>query len=78
MRMVTGLLLLAATMASGCAGHNYRDTNAAVDANPLCASRPDRPGEPISPACKRETEARWSMERESAPVDFSRKPKDDD
>ncbi|TWT22348.1 hypothetical protein FQY83_04775 [Luteimonas marina] len=78
MRMPTAMLLVAA-LATGCASQDYRDTNAAVDANPACASRPDRPGEPVSAACERKAEATWSSERKSGdrPIDFSRKPKDD-
>ncbi len=78
MRMPTAMLLVAA-LATGCASHDYRDTNAAVDANPACASRADRPGEPVSADCERKAEATWSTERKSSdkPIDFSRKPKDD-
>ena len=73
----TMALLAVAAMAGGCASYEYADTNAAVDANPACASRPDRPGEPVSMACERKAEAAWSTRRDSAPVDFSRRPKDD-
>lgn len=63
---------------AACASSDYRDTNAAVDANPLCASRADRPGEPVPAECERKAEATWSTERkDSAPLDFSGKPKDD-
>lgn len=78
MRMPMGPLLLAALAAAGCSSYEYRDTNAAVDANPACASRADRPGEPVSPACERTSEATWSTERkDDTPIDFSRKPRDD-
>ena len=74
---MTLAMLLAAGLA-GCASHELRDSNAAVDANPLCASRPDRPGEPVPRECERTTEASWSTERrDSAPIDFSRKRGDD-
>lgn len=55
---------------------DYFDTNAAVDANPLCASRGDRPGEPTSADCLRERGGSISSERPSEPVDF-RKGDDD-
>ncbi len=59
-----------------CQSTDYRDTNAAVDANPLCASRPDRPGEPVSRDCERVREGRISTERTSQPIDFT--PRRDD
>lgn len=74
MPMLLGLACLV-----GCASHEYRDTSARVDADPLCASRADRPGEPVSADCERKTESTWSTERkgEARPIDFSGKPKDD-
>lgn len=70
--------LLVAALATGCAGYEVRETNAAVDRNPACASRPDRPGEPVPRECERKTEASWSSERrDSAPIDFSGKRGDD-
>ena len=77
--MITTLAsLLAVALAGGCASYEYSDSNAAVDANPACASRADRPGEPVSAACEREGKTTWRSERkDSAPVDFTRKPKDD-
>lgn len=70
--------LLALALAAGCASYDYSDSNAAVDANPACASRADRPGEPVSVDCEREAKASWSSGRkESAPIDFSGKPRDD-
>ena len=73
---VLPILLIA--FACGCASTEYRDTNAKVDANPLCASRPDRPGEPMPAECERKTEAHWTSERKDSPsLDFSGKPKDD-
>jgi hypothetical protein len=79
MRIKTNLaMLLVAGAMAGCAGYEVRDSNAAVDRNPLCASQPDRPGEPMPRECERTTEASWSSERrESTPVDFSRKRGDD-
>lgn len=77
MRMKTGTTL-AALLLAGCAGYEYRDTNAAVDRDPACASRADRPGEPVSLACERKAEAKWNVERkDAAPIDFSGKPRDD-
>lgn len=79
MRKTTTLaMLLAAALTAGCGSYEVRDNNAAVDRNPLCASRPDRPGEPLPRECERATEATWSSERrDSAPIDFSRKRGDD-
>lgn len=66
-----------ALVLAGCAGTSeYYDTNAAVDANPLCTSRPDRPGEPVSRDCERVSGGSISSERESRPIDF-RKDGDD-
>ena len=71
------VLLLSAAAASGCASYEYADGNTAVDANPACASRADRPGEPVSRDCERKAAASWNSRRERAPVDFGRKPRDD-
>lgn len=72
------LPIVFAAIACGCASTDFRDTNAKVDADPLCASRPDRPGDPVHADCERKAEARWSSERkDSQPLDFSGKPKDD-
>ncbi|MGN7727154.1 hypothetical protein ACTJIL_15215 [Luteimonas sp. 22616] len=68
------VVLLAITLsASACSGVEYRDSNAAVDANPLCASAPNRPGEPVSAECERTREATWSSEgkQQGEPLDFS-------
>lgn len=66
-------------LATACGSIEYSDTNASVDVNPLCASRPDRPGEPVSRDCERKSDATWSSDRQrnSAPLDFSGKRKDD-
>ena len=68
------LLLVAATLAA-CGAPQVRDTNAAVDANPMCTSQPNRPGEPVAAECERKTEATWSSEssKSSEPIDFSGK-----
>ena len=72
------VLLAIVVSASACGGVEYRDSNAAVDANPLCASAPSQPGEPMSKDCERTTEATWSSEGQDQgePLDFSGK-KDD-
>lgn len=73
------LPIAVAVLLGGCATADYRDTNAAVDANPLCVSRADRPGEPVSADCERKEEVRFDLDRkrDSEPLDFSGKPKDD-
>jgi hypothetical protein len=69
------LALAVAASAGGCGGVQYRDSNAAVDANPLCASAPSQPGEPVSKDCERVREATWSSDdaRRDEPLDFSGK-----
>lgn len=68
-----------AVLLAGCAGGpEYYDTNPAVDANPLCVSRPDRPGEPVSRDCERVRGASISSERRSEPVDFRKREDGDD
>src|SRR3546814_18350479 len=66
------VLLAIVVTASACGGVEYRDSNAAVDANPLCASVPSQPGEPVSQDCERTSEATWSSERreQGEPLDF--------
>ena len=77
MRLPMTACVFSALLLAGCAGtSDYRDTNAAVDANPLCASRPDPPGEPVARDCERRSEGSFSTQRESRPVDF-RKGRDD-
>ncbi|MDR7194517.1 hypothetical protein [Luteimonas terrae] len=70
--MRSALIAGAALLLAGCGSYEYRDNTAAVDANPLCMSRPDRPGEPVSRDCEREASGRWSSERDGQPVDFKR------
>lgn len=69
------LILLMVVLAAGCGSVEYRDSNAAVDANPLCAGRPDRPGEMVSPDCERKSETIWSSDKSSdeESLDFSGK-----
>lgn len=71
---LASLLLPALMLAlAGCGSTvEYRDTNAAVDADPLCASRPDRPGEPVAQRCVRETGGELRLgDRDQAPLDLS-------
>lgn len=63
-------LLAATVLLAACGSVDYRDTNAAVDANPLCASRPSQPGEPVSRECERHADGAWSTRRDAQPVDF--------
>lgn len=69
--------LLAATAVAACGSVEYRDTNTAVDVDPLCASQPDRPGEPGSLRCERKTETTIAPRREP-PLDLSGARRDDD
>jgi hypothetical protein len=74
-------MLLAATLScSACGTMEYRDTNAAVDANPLCmGSNSARDGQPsISTACDRKTEVGVSVgsEKDDPPLDLSGKHDD--
>jgi hypothetical protein len=70
-------LILMTLAASGCGSMEYKDTNAAVDADPLCASSPDQPGEPGSLRCKRETSATFfSTKKTEEPLDLSGKSRD--
>lgn len=66
---------LLALALSACGTAEVRDTNAAVDANPLCTSQPSQPGEPVSADCERKTEASWSSgdSKSSEPIDFGKK-----
>ena len=68
-------LFLVASAIAACGTPQVRDTNAAVDANPLCTSQPNRPGEPVSKDCERKTETTWSSEdsKSSEPIDFGKK-----
>lgn len=69
------LVLAIVVSAAACSSVDYRDSNAAVDANPLCASAPSQPGEPVSTDCERVREATWSSEGSESgqPLDFSGK-----
>jgi len=74
--MRTSLTLGLIALLAGCSSYEYRDTNASVDANPLCASRPSQPGEPVSRDCERTTSGAWSTKSDSQPIDFKR-PRDE-
>lgn len=70
---------LALILLAGCAASpEYRDTNAAVDANPLCASRPDQPDAPVSVDCRRETSTVIYSSQGKADVPDFRRDQDDD
>lgn len=71
--MRTALPLLLATAVAGCSSMEYKDTNAKVDADPLYASASDRPGEPVSARCKRETGVTYSSNKPSEPLGLSGK-----
>lgn len=75
LRLPPPLCLALAAAIAGCGGVQYRDSNAAVDANPLCASAPSQPGEPVSKDCERVREATWSSDdgKRDEPLDFSGK-----
>lgn len=72
MPVIAGALFLLA----GCGFYAYRDANPAVDANPLCVSRPSQPGEPVSRDCERAHQGQWRSERSGQPVDF-KQPRDE-
>jgi hypothetical protein len=74
------MLLALAVVLAGCASQpEYFSTNAAVDGNPLCASRPDNPNEPVSKDCERTSGVRWSQDdKNSQPLDLSGAKKKDD
>jgi len=63
--------VLAAAL-SACGGVSYRDTNAAVDARPECASGPLRPGETPPTWCERKVQAEWKSDG-GEKVDFKKK-----
>ena len=71
---LAALSIVAAAIAA-CGTSQVRDTNAAVDANPLCTSQPSQPGEPVASECERKTETTWSSDSKSSePIDFGKKP----
>lgn len=83
MRLSVIVFAAAAVLSAGCAyTPEYYDNSAQVDANPLCATRPNRPNQPLQagdppiPAeCVRDSGVRY--ERKGQPVDFRRKTEED-
>jgi hypothetical protein len=71
------LLIAATLLASACGSVEYKDTNAAVDANPECIGAEGRPGEAVAPWCKREMRADIKTGSKGEAIDF-KKDKDDD
>jgi hypothetical protein len=72
--MRPALIAIAATiLLSACGTMGYKDTNAAVDANPSCDQSTPNPGEPVAPWCKREQSTTWTNDSKDKPVDFSGK-----
>lgn len=69
------LLLLLPLVLAGCANAEYRDTNAAVDADPLCASQPDGPHDPVALRCERQSTVELKR-REAEPLDLKREGQD--
>ena len=67
---LTAVAIASAALLSACASVEYRDTNAAVDANPQCALT-EKPGELPAPWCKREQSANWELGGKDTPVDFT-------
>ncbi|MGH8063493.1 MAG: hypothetical protein ACREO7_15925 [Pseudoxanthomonas sp.] len=77
--MRIALPLIAALLLAACSSTEYRDTNAAVDANPLCVGLDrDAPVNLGPKDCERKTETVLfqSEPKDSKPIDFSGK-KDD-
>ena len=76
MRIV--LPLIAALLLGACSSATYRDTNAAVDANPLCVGLDrDAPVNLGPKECERKTEVMFQSEsKDSKPLDFSGKKGD--
>jgi hypothetical protein len=68
--------LILPVLVSACGSMEVRDTNAAVDADPLCASQPNQPNEPAGARCERKTEVKFERKRE--PLDLSGKSGSDD
>jgi hypothetical protein len=68
--------LVLPVIVSACGSMETRDTNAAVDADPLCASQPNQPNEPTGARCERRTEVTFERKRE--PLDLSGKSGSDD
>ena len=73
-------LIVATVLVSACSSAvEFKDTNAAVDANPECINAEGRPGEATAPWCKRELRADWTTGSDKGEkIDFSGKKDDDD
>lgn len=67
--------LVLPVLVSACGSMEVRDTNAAVDADPLCASQPNQPNEPAGARCERRTDVKFERKRE--PLDLSGKSRED-
>ena len=65
---LTALALAIPVLATACGSMEMRDTTAAVDADPLCASQPSQPNEPTSVRCQRRTEVKY--QRKDEPLDL--------
>ena len=77
--MRIAFLPIAALLLGACSSVGYRDTNAAVDANPLCAGLDRNAPVNLGPKeCERKTETVLfqSEPKDGKPIDFSGK-KDD-
>ncbi|TWH99733.1 hypothetical protein IP90_03041 [Luteimonas cucumeris] len=75
MRLTVPIIVV--LLASACSGVEYKDSNAAVDANPACVGADGRPGEATAPWCKREVSAEWKAGEGGEKIDFSGADKDD-
>lgn len=65
-----------ALVLAGCATTaEYRDTRAAVDADPLCASQPNGPHDPVALRCERQSTVELKR-REAEPLDLEREGRD--
>ena len=62
-------------LVTACGSMEVRDTNAAVDADPLCASQPNQPNEPTGARCERRTEVKFERKRE--PLDLRGESRED-
>lgn len=71
------LPILIVLCASACGSVEYKDTNAEVDKRAECVGSEGRPGEAVSPWCKREQSAEWSSGKKSEKIDLSGAKKDD-
>lgn len=68
------VMLVLPLLLSACGSMQMRDTNAAVDADPLCASQPNQPNEPTAARCERRTEVKY--QRKDEPLDLGGKSRE--